>query len=37
VTGEGIPHNKLLDGERLGDVTARKRTDDRLRDAEIGK
>jgi hypothetical protein len=37
VTSERIADNQLLNRERMGDVTARKRIDDRLRDAEIGK
>jgi hypothetical protein len=37
VAGERIAHDQLLNGERMGDVTPRERTDDRLGDAEIGK
>ena len=37
VPGERVADDQLLDGEGMGDVTARERTDHRLRDAEIGK
>ena len=37
MAGERVAHDQLLDGERLGDVAARERVDDRFRDAEIGK
>jgi hypothetical protein len=37
MAGERIADNQLLDGEGVGDLTARERANHRLRDAEIGK
>jgi hypothetical protein len=37
VAGERVAQDQALDGERLGDVAARERADDRRGDAEIGK
>jgi hypothetical protein len=37
MAGERVAHDQLLDGERLGDVAARERADNRFGDAEIGK